>query len=59
MVSVLTEVATHPNGFPLTALRMRTPKTPAENARQEAALRVLHEALNHKDANIREKYFVE
>lgn len=55
MVSELAEVATHPNGFPLTALRMRPPGTPAESARQRAALEVLHEALKHKDANVREK----
>ena len=55
MVSELAEVATHPNGFPLTALRMRDPNSPAEKARHTAATKVLQEALIHQDANVREK----
>lgn len=55
MVSTLAEVATHPNGFALTALRMRSPETAEETARHLAATGVLREALNHQDANVRKK----
>jgi HEAT repeat protein len=55
MVSTLSKVAMHPNGFPLTALRMRDPNTPEEKALQNAALAILELALEHDDANVREK----
>ena len=55
MVSTLSNVAMHPNGFPLTALRMREPNKPEEKALQTAAVTTLELALEHGDSNVREK----
>lgn len=54
-VADLKPVAKHPKGFDLLALRNATPDSEPARVAQLAAINVLITALNHTDANVREK----